>query len=85
MLQEGHRHNGGGIILTTSKALSRQQKYVGEVAYMHYYFFYSETTIKDPKKAPSMYPLMKVLFHLTLTDDNTTGFKKIKFLPWGRY
>ena len=67
------------------KALSRQQKYVWEVAYMHYYFFYSGTTIKAPKKASSMYPLMQVLFHLTLTDDNTTGFKKIKFLPWGRY
>ena len=47
--------------------------------------FYSGTTIKDQKRASSMCPLMQLLFHLTLTDDNTTGFKKIKFLPWGRF
>ena len=47
--------------------------------------FIQERPLKTRKKASSMYPLMQVLFHLTLTDDNTTGFKKIKFLPWGRH
>ena len=45
--------------------------------------FYSKRTIRDPNKASSMCLLMQVLFHLTLTDDNTTGFKKMKFVPWG--